>query len=339
MARMIEPRRRGPSAWKGAAAAGVFAACAALLGPAAAAGDAHAQDSFPSRPLRLVVPSSPGGGTDYLARQLAEELGQALGQSVVVENRPGANGVIASESVWRAPADGYTLLIIQSSHTVNPATMKKLPYDTTKDFAGVGRLAVSPLILVAAAKSGVRNVADLRAFASANPERVSFAGSEMSTRLGSEQLIAALGVKGAVAMYKGTAPAIADLAGGHIPFGIVSIAAAKPFFERGQLNLLGLTSAARSPLMPQAPTLTEQGLAMDFSGWWGLVVTGNTPRDIVEKLGAEVRKVLANPKFDAKLERFAMTSAPSTPREFDAYIASDMAAWAAVVKAAKIEPE
>jgi tripartite-type tricarboxylate transporter receptor subunit TctC len=218
-----------------------------------------AAQAFPSKPIRLLVPTAPGGGTDAIGRVLANTLTVSLKQQVVVDNKPGASGVIASEATARAPADGYTLMITQNGHTVNPATIKKLPYDTFNDFTPISPLARSPMVLISAAPSGVKTFKDMTELGKRTPSGMSVAAADNSTRLATEMISGATGIPMSSVYYKGTSPAVTDVAGGHINFSITTIASTLSQRGSGKVNYVAVLAPERSSFLPEVPTLTEQG--------------------------------------------------------------------------------
>lgn len=309
------------------------AALLALL-PIAAPGQ-----TYPDRSIRIVIPAPPGGGMDAIGRALSDPLALALKQPVVIENRPGGNGVIATQLVARAAPDGYTLLLMASFHAINVSTVKKLPYDSVKDFAGIAKLGDSPAVFVSSAQSGVRTVADFSAFVARNRDAVTFAVSSMETRLGAESVLQRAGAKGVIVNYKGTGPAVGDLVGGHVPFFVTTIASILGFKDTGKINLIGVAAKQRNPYIPNVPTLAEQGLDAQADVWYGLVAPAGTPREIVLRLNREIARVNGLPEYQARLRTLSIQSASLSPAEFDAFIKAEVSRFETLVKAARIEPE
>lgn len=301
--------------------------------------DAAAQ-AFPSKPIHLVVPTAPGGGTDAIGRVLADALTASLKQQVVVDNKPGASGVIASESTAHAPADGYTLMITQNGHTVNPATMKKLPYDTFNDFTPVAPLARSPLVLIAAAPSGVKTLKDMTDLGKRTPNSMSVASADTSTRLAAEMISGATGVPMTSVYYKGTGPAVTDVAGGHINFSITTIASTLPQRTTGKINYVAVLAQERSSFLPEVPTLAEQGLPdIAVSAWWGIIPPANLPKPVVQMLNSAIRAALADPEVKKRLATLSAEPWVSSPEDFDRFIRKETALIAKLAKKAGIEPE
>lgn len=315
-----------------------------LLGWAAAlalivAAAAHAQP-YPSKPIRLIIASSPGGGTDGIGRVVGDALAGVFKQPVVAENRGGASGVIASEALVKSAPDGYTLMVTQNGHTTNPAMFKSLPYDTFKDFTPIAPLASSPLVLIATGATGVRSVKELLELAKRDPRAMTFAAPESSTRLAIEQLAQATSVDITALPYKGTGPAVADVAGGHVNFAVTTIASVLPFRSGGKLNVIAVMAPERTSFMPEVPTLGEQGLpGIDVRGWWGVFGPANMAPAFVEQLNATIRGVLNTPAVRRKIENFSAEVWLASPQEFDAFIHREVPAIQAIAKKAGIEPE
>jgi tripartite-type tricarboxylate transporter receptor subunit TctC len=245
-------------------------AALACLGAATHAGAQAA--AYPNKPVQLLVASAPGGGTDAIGRVLADALTASLKQPFVVVNRAGASGAIGSEMLVRSPADGYTLLVLQNGHTVNPATMKKLPYDTFNDFTPIATLGRSPLVLVGGAQLGVKTFKDLTEMGKRTPTSMSFGSAEASTRLATEMLAGATGLPMVPVSYKGTGPAMTDVAGGHVNFSVTTIASTLPMRGSGKVNYIAVLSPQRTAFLPEVPTLAEQGFPnIEASGWWGVL--------------------------------------------------------------------
>lgn len=292
------------------------------------------------RPVRILVGSAPGGGTDAIARMLADALAPVLKQSVVVENKPGAGGMLASEQLTRSAPDGHTLFVGQNGHTTNPAFYKKLPYDTLKDFTPVASLAISPLVLVASSASGVKDVKGLIEFGRRNPQSMSFAVGDSSTRMAAEQISGALHLPAAAAIYKGTGPAVADVAGGHVPLSVTTIASVLPFRSTGKLNYVAVAAAQRSSFLPDVPTLAEQGLpGISAQGWWGVLGPANMPRALVERLNGEIGKILATPEAQRRMQGLSAEPWIQSPQDFDAFIRKEVPEIVSLARKAGIQPE
>lgn len=294
---------------------------------------------YPERPIRIVIPAPPGGGMDGIGRALADPLAAALKQPVVIDNRAGGNSIIGTQLAARAAPDGYTLLLIASFHTMHPWTVKALPYDSLKDFAAVAPLGSSPLVFVSSASSGIRTAADFRAHAARLRDGVTFATSSTETRLGAELVLQRVGAKGVIVNYKGTGPAMGDVAGGHVPLFVTTFTSALPFKDTGKINLIGVAAKERSPYLPGVPTLAEQGLDVEVGVWYAIVAPAGTPAAVIERLNREITRLSRLPEYEAKLRTYSVEAMTATPAEFDAFMKAEVAKWAGVVKAAGIEPE
>jgi tripartite-type tricarboxylate transporter receptor subunit TctC len=293
---------------------------------------AHAQ--YPAKPIHLIIPYPPGGATDIIGRALAQKLGDALGQPVVVDNRAGAGAGIGSDFVAKAAPDGYTLLIgTTGSHTINPAIYSKLPYDPVRDFAPVTLLATYCNVLVVAPDLPVQNLKQLIELAKAKPGTVTFgsAGNGSSNHLSGELLASMAGVRMQHVPYKGSAPALIDVMAGQTNFMFDILSTSLPQIKAGKVRALAWTGPTRSPLIPEVPTVAESGLpGYEVVGWFGLFAPAGTPRDIVNRLNAETAKILKLPELKEKL--IGYDTASSTPEQFAAIIKADIATWAKVVK-------
>jgi tripartite-type tricarboxylate transporter receptor subunit TctC len=295
--------------------------------------------AYPDKPIKMIIAAPPGGGMDGIGRAISEQLSIALKQPVVPENRPGGNGIIGTQAVARAAPDGYTLLLIASFHTINPATLKSIPYDSVKDFAGVAKLGDSPLLFVSSAASGVKTVADYNAWVARNKDGAQFAVSSMETRLGAEAVLQLTHSKGIIVNYKGTGPAVSDVVGGHVPFFVTSITPALPFKDTGKLNFIGVAAKKRNPYLPDVPTLAEQGVNADVDVWYGVLAPAGTPPAVIERLNREIARIGTLPDYQAKLKTLSIQPSSMGAAEFDAFIKAEVARYDALVKAAKIEPE
>lgn len=313
-----------------------LAAAAAVAGVLAAA---PAQAAFPERPLRIVVPFTPGGGTDIVARQLAKGLTDELGQSVIVENRPGGSTIIGTENVAKSPADGYTMLMATFAHAVNPAMQKKLPYDTDQAFAAVAMIGKSPNVLVVSAKSRFNSVRDILAYARANPGKLTFGsyGNGTSAHLAGE-LFKSLGKADILHVpYKGSGPAINDLIGGQIDMIFSTSASVSGQVKNRQLRALAVTTKNRSPAYPGVPTVAESGEPDYFvDSWYGVFVPQGTPRPVIDRLNAAIKKVSTDQAFQAALELEGLAAQVGTPEELDAYVKQEEARWTRIVELAGI---
>jgi tripartite-type tricarboxylate transporter receptor subunit TctC len=298
----------------------------ALLSACISAG-AFAQNAatdFPSRPIRLIVPFAPGGGNDNVARTVGKKVTEFLGQGVVVENRAGAGGTIGAEVVARAKPDGYTLFLGGvGSHAINPNMMKNLPYDPIKDFAPIVLLARAPMVLVAHPKLGLHNVQELIAMAKAEPGKLNYAsnGNGSSSHLAAAMFASMAGVDMVHVPYKGLSPALTDLIAGTVPLMFSSVVAILPHVKDGSLVPLGVTSDKRMPLLPNVPTIAEQGVpGYETNSWYGILAPAGTPPEIVAKLNAALNKALADPEIQKSLSLDGAQPVGGTPEEFGAYI-------------------
>ena len=313
----------------------MLACAAAAIGIAAlAAPSAHAQ-SYPTKPITLIVPFPPGGPTDLVARVLAQTMSGQMGQQIIVDNRGGANGNIGSAAVAKAAPDGYTVLYNTSSITLSPALYKSLPYDVQRDLAPVGLTATVPLGLVVNPAIPANNVKEFIAYAKANPGKLSYgsAGNGNITHLGAFQFLQANGIQAVHIPYKGSAPADADLVGGQIQFMTDTINSVAGFVREKRLRLLAVTTTKRTSLFPDTPTMAESGLpGFDVSAWQGLMVPANTPEPIIKRLNAEMGKALQNPEVLKKLAAQGAIPLGSTPQEYGDYIKAELTRWSTIVK-------
>jgi tripartite-type tricarboxylate transporter receptor subunit TctC len=313
------------------------ALCAAVL-PVAA----HAQN-YPTKPVRFIVPFPPGGGNDTIARLVGQKLSVALGQQVIVDNRPGAGGTIGAEAAARSPGDGYTMFLAGvATHGINPNMRKKLPYDALKDFEAVSLIASAPLLVVVHPSLPVKSVKDLIATAKAKPGQINYAsnGPGSSSHLAGELFDMMAGVKMTHVPYKGLAPALTDLLSGEVSVMFSSAVAALPQVKAGRLRAIAMTGAKRSPAIPNVPTVAEAGLpGYETGSWYGVVVPAGTPRAAIDRLSREIQTIVKSPEFTAKLNEEAVIPVGSTPEAFNKHIRNELARWAKVVKAAKLEQQ
>lgn len=303
---------------------------------------AHGQD-YPAKPIRFIVPFPPGGGNDTVARLVAQKLTLALRQQVLVDNRPGAGGLIGAEVAARSPGDGYTMFLAGvATHGILPNLRKKLSYDPLKDFEAVSLIASAPLLVVVHPSLPVRNVKDLIAIAKAKPGQVNYAsnGAGGSSHLAVELFQMMAGVKLVHVPYKGLAPALSDLLSGEVQVMFSSAVAMMPQVKAGRLRAIAMTGARRSPAIPNIPTVAESGLpGYETGSWYGVVVPAGTPRAAVDRLSREIQAIVKSPEFTSKLNEEAVIAVGSTPEAFERHIRSELARWAKVIKSAKIELE
>jgi tripartite-type tricarboxylate transporter receptor subunit TctC len=318
-------------------AAGAIALAAAAL----AAPYAFAQ-AYPSKTITLIVPFPPGGTTDVLARSIAQKLNESWGQPVVVDNRPGAGATIGATQVAKAPADGYTLLMGAVHHTIATSIYSSLPYDFQKDLAPVTIVALVPNILTVPVSLPVKSVKELVAHGRANPGKLSYGSNGQGTaqHLIGEQFSALTGVEMLHVPYKGSGPLTTALISGEVSMSFDTITPVLPQIKAGKLRPLAVTTAARSPTLPEVPTLAESGLAgFDQGTWFGLLAPAATPKEIVTKLNAEIVRILHMPDVQKRFAEIGAQPIGNTPAEMAATIQSDTAKYAALVKQAKVKIE
>jgi len=317
-----------------------LAACATLVAPALALAQAgKSASAYPSGQIRLVVPYSPGGGTDILARAMGERLSGALHQPVIVDNRVGANGTIGAAFVAKAPPDGLTMILVPAGYAANPALYKSLPYDQAKDLAPVSLLASGPLTLVVHPSVPARSVKELIALAKAKPNELNIgsAGVGSLPHLSAELFKASAGVQMAHIPYKGAGPALVDLMGGRVQVYFMNILQSLPLIKNGQLRGLGVTSPQRSPIAPELPPIADEIPGFDMTNWYGLLVPGGTPPDVVSALQREVSKVLNDPDVKEKLASEGMTVVASTPDAFAKFLAAETTKYNRIIEFAGIK--
>jgi tripartite-type tricarboxylate transporter receptor subunit TctC len=309
-------------------------AIGALAGTASAA-------PYPDRPVKILVGFSAGGGTDVAARVMAQKLTDALGQSVVVENRPGASGMLAAEAAAKAAPDGYTLMMgSQTTLAVAPALYRKFGIDAARDFAGVAMAGVSPLVMVVHPSLPVQSVKDVIGLAKAKPGTLNFASGGLGTtpHMAGELFAIQAGIKMVHVAYRGEAPAINDLLGGQIPLIFANLSAVIGNVRASSLRALAVTSAQRSASAPDIPTIAEVALpGFDAATWFALVAPAGTPREIVKRINAEVTRIVAASEVQQRFADLGMTISAGTPDALDGYIKSEIAKWAKVIKDADVQ--
>ena len=304
--------------------------------------EAAAQSAkYPDRPLKIVVGFSAGGGTDVVARMLAQKMTESLGQTVVVENRPGASGMIAGEAVAKSAADGYTLMMgSQTTFAVAPTLYKKVSLDPARDFAGVAMGALSPLVLVVHPAVAAHSVQDVIAMAKAKPGAINFGSGGLGTtpHMTGELFSSIAGIRMAHIAYRGEAPAINDLIGGQIPLMFANLSAVIGNVKAGQLRALAVTSRQRASAAPEIPTVAEAGLpGFEAATWFALVAPAGTPHDIRLRLNAEVTRALALTDVKQRFADLGMIAQDSTPDGLDDFIRSEIAKWTKVIREADIK--
>jgi tripartite-type tricarboxylate transporter receptor subunit TctC len=316
--------------------------CAILIACAVLPHVAHAQQPYPSHPVRIVVPFAAGSATDIVARLLAEELKTALNQPFVVDNKPGASAMIGAELVAKSPPDGYTLFVTtNTSHSANPFLFKKLTYDPIKDFAPIAGIMTIPVLVVVDPKLPINSMQDLIAYAKANPGKVSFGYGNSIGQVVGASFAKAAGMTVTPIAYKSSPQAMTDVMGGQIAYGVTDMAAGKELVKGGKLRALGVSSEKRSALMPELPAIAETpGLAgFEVIAWVAMFAPAGTPKDIVDKLSAEVRKSLAKPDIRDKIVGFAAEPMASNPEQLGEFVKAQLASWGKRIKEAGIEPE
>ncbi len=297
---------------------------------------------FPSHPLRLIVPYAPGGNADIMARLIAQRLGENVGQQIVVDNRPGASGIIGTELTVKAAPDGYTVVLVASSLATNPSLFRQMPYDTLRDLAPVTMVGSTPLILAAYPGLPAAGVRDLIALARAKPGQLNYAssGNGSPANFAGALFTIMAGIRLVHVTYKGTAQAMTDVLGGHVQLSFPSLTAALPHVKSGKLKALGMTGLQRSPLAPDVPTVSESAIpGYQANIWNGVLVPAATPKAVVTKLNAEFVRVLTSPETR---ERFAAAGADivhGTPEEFAAFVKTEMTKWADVVRESGMRAE
>jgi tripartite-type tricarboxylate transporter receptor subunit TctC len=303
---------------------------------AATASGAFAAD-YPTKPIRLVVPFSAAGTTDFLARAIAQKLGQNMRTTVIVDNRPGAGGNIGSDIVAKSDPDGYTLLLgTVGTHAINASLYKKMPYDTVKDFAPITLVASVPNIVVVHPSVPAKSIKELLALAKSKPGQLTFAssGNGSSIHLSGELFKSMAGVDMLHVPYKGSGPAVSDLIGGQVNMMFDNMPSSLPHVKAGRLRAIAVTSAKRSPAAPDVPTIAESGVpGYEAVAWFGVLAPAGTPPAIVNKLNAEIVKVLKSPDVAQRLASQGAEPVSNTPEEFSAYIKTEMVKWAKVIKA------
>ncbi|MFO1412517.1 MAG: tripartite tricarboxylate transporter substrate binding protein [Burkholderiales bacterium] len=299
-----------------------------------------AAQSYPSKPLRLLVPFTPGGSQDVIGRLFAQKVGDALGQTIVVENKPGAGGLIATQETARSAPDGYTLFLSTGAQmAIEPALNAKAGYDPLKDFVQVIHLADAPLVLLATPSLPAATLKDLIALSKAKKGTINTAstGNGTYTHLTLELFKQASGADLTHVPYKGASPAFNDMLGGQVQTMFTTTASAEPYTSTQRLRALAVTGAHRSPMMPDVPTFAEAGVPLDVSVWIGISVPAGTPAPVVEKLNAEFNKALAAPDVKARLAQLGVTPVGGTSAQFTQYVKDDVERWAKIVKSANVK--
>ena len=314
----------------------LFLACALLIGTA------HAQDVYPSKPLRLILPFPPGGGTDILGRLLAERLAANLGQPVVTENRGGAGGNVGAEAAARAAPDGYTIVLVAPSLAISPTLYSKLNYDPVKDFAPIGLVASVPNVMITHPSVPAQNLREFIALAKSKPGGMNFGsgGSGTSNHLAGELLNLAAGIKLVHVPYKGVNLAMNGVLAGEVHLAFIGIPVPAPHIKAGRLRALAVLARERSPMLPDVPTAEEAGLGnFDVTTWYGILAPAGTPRPIITRLNAEFGKIMHSPEMKERLATMGTDPMTSTPEDFAAYIQREIAKWGDVIRKAGLRAD
>ena len=313
--------------------------CACALSAAAACAFGQTAAVYPAKPIRIIVPFAPGGGTDILVRVMVPRMSELLKQQIIVDNRPGAGSQIGSELVAKAAPDGYTLLMVDLAFMTNPSLYSKLPYHSEKDFTPISLVASAPVIMIVHPSVPVKTAKELVALAKAKPGALNFAsgGPGSSTHLGVELLKYVAKVDLVHIPYKGTGPAVADVLGGQVTMMFAGISSVRGHVEAGKLRAIAVTGEKRSPAMPAVPTFIEAGFkGVDASTYWGALAPARTPADIVQRVSATMAQVLKMPDVMQKLVDLGFEPIGSTPEQYAKVLASETDKWARVIKAAAI---
>jgi len=295
--------------------------------------------AYPAKPVKIVVPFPPGGAVDTVARVVGQKISDQMGQPVIVDNRPGASANLGADVVAKSAPDGYTILLGANGLATNASLFSNLAFDALKDFAPIGRVGYAPVVLVVPADSPLKSLKDLIAAAKAKPGSLTYAsaGNGSSNHLAGELFKSAAGIDALHVPYKGGAPALTDLLGGRISFMLLNPVEVLPHVKAQKLRALAVASDKRLGILPDAPTMSEAGLAgFEASVWWGFVAPAKTPRDAIVKLNAELNKALADPGVREKLGELGVVFTPGTPEQFGSFLAAETDKWAKVIKAAKI---
>jgi tripartite-type tricarboxylate transporter receptor subunit TctC len=333
MIKMVLRYFRGVSAKLSALLAALLVAMLGSTGSALAA--------YPEKPIRIVVPFAPGGGTDLIARTLGQGMAQALGQPVVIENKPGAGTIIGTDLVAKSAPDGYTVVIASFAHAVNPSLVAKLPYAADKAFAPVVLIGRGPNVLLVRQNSPYKSVKDILVAAAANPDKLTYAsqGNGTSAHLAGEMFANLAKVKMLHIPYRGAGPAMTDLIGGQVDMMFATAAAASVHVDSGKLRALAVTSTERSPALNGVPTVAEALPGYSVESWYGLYVPAGTPADVIDKLNAAAKKAVQAEAFRKKVEQEGLMVTAGTPAELDAYVKREEARWAKIVRENNIKAD
>ncbi|MFS8974056.1 tripartite tricarboxylate transporter substrate binding protein [Cupriavidus necator] len=316
------------------AQAGTLAGAAILGG----VGQAFAQQPYPSKPIRMIVPYPAGGGTDTVARLIGQRLAESLGQPVVVENKPGASGMLGNDMVAKAPADGYTILLAITALIQSPSLYKRMPYDVAKDFTPVSLIAKSSDLFVVPNRLPASNMREFLALAKAGKLSYGSYGNGTSSHLHGELLKQQAGIELTHIPYKGAAPLVSDLLGGQVDSAFVDVTSANAHLASNKFRILGITGSQRYKALPNVPTFTELGLpGFEPNGWFGLFLPGGAPREVTAKLAAETARIVRLPEVTQKLAGMGLQPVGSTPQELATVVSGDTPKWARIVRDANIQ--
>ena len=301
-----------------------------------------AADTYPSKPIKWVVPFTPGGAMDTMARTLGEKMSQSMKQPIVIENRPGAGGVVGSTTVAKSEPDGYTMMIVSIGHAVNPSLYPKLSYDPVRDFEPVSLVGIVPNVLVVNPGVKANNVSELVALAKQQPGKLTFAsaGSGTTIHLAGELFASMADVDILHVPYKGSAPAVTDLMGRQVDMMFDSVSSAKPYIDAGRLKPLAVTTTKRSSVLPNVPTVAEAGIkGYELSGWYAVFVPAKTPQPVVNRINEELVKALKQPDVKARFAQIGAEPVGSSPAELAKYLKSETAKWSEIVRARNIKAD
>jgi len=314
---------------------------AALVCASAALASTHAVAAYPDKPVRLVVPFAPGGGTDLIARTLAAGMSKELGQQVIIDNKPGAGTIIGTDSVAKSPPDGYSIVIATFAHAVNPSMVPKVPFNTEKAFTPITLIGKGPNVLVVRADSPYKTVKDLLAAAKAKPGKLTYAsqGNGTSAHLAGEMFTNLAKVQMTHVPYRGAGPAITDLLGGQVDMIFGTAAAVSTFVDSGKLRAIGVTTAQASEAFKGVLPIAESVPGYQVESWYGLYAPAGTPADVIAKLNAAAKKAAHQPDFAKKIEQEGLTVIASDPAELDRYVRAEEARWSRIVKENNIKAE
>ena len=314
---------------------------AAFIGATAALASIHTGAAYPDKPIRLVVPFAPGGGTDTIARTLAAAMSTELGKQIIIDNKPGAGTILGTDAVAKSAPDGYNIVIATFAHAVNPSLVPKLPYAQDKAFAPITLIGKGPNVLVVRADSPYKTVKDIIDAARAKPGTLTYAsqGNGTSAHLAGEMLTNLAGIQMTHVPYRGAGPAITDLMGGQVDMIFGTAAAVSPFVQSGKLRAIAVTSPQPSPSLKGIPTIAATVPGYAVESWYGLYAPAGTPPDVIQKLSAAAKKAARSPEFAKRIEQEGLEVTASDPAELDRYVKAEEVRWRKIVKENNIKPE